>query len=200
MPCSPGGRFFKSVLTFTAPFLPGLSVTVPASLPSAVWMATTTGFTLAASAEIAAVAIKTARVIVRSSCISFLLHFQSIPPHVSLFLCVGSGRFHTSTRRRWLHRQQIVEAVEVIEQTAGCHQLHDFTLGEVSLQLHQLCFIDGPLIAGKALGQSQGRLLTWCEALAVFEMRQGRNLRVVVSQLLREERMRCQAVFAVIHL
>src|SRR6185437_1301753 len=132
MPCSPGGRFFRSTLTFTAPLFPERSVIVPASLPSAVWMATTTGFTFAALADTVAVPIKTARIIIRSGCMSFLLLYPSLfPLHiVRSLLCVGRRRFYARAGRGRLHRQQVIEAVEVIEQTAGGHQLHDFTLGE----------------------------------------------------------------------
>src|SRR4051794_33943697 len=112
IPCRPGGRFFISTFTFTAPLLPGRKVTVPASLPSAVWIVTTTGFIFAAFAATAVAVISMANIIVRISSISLLVQLSG------WFLCVRSCRFHAGTGLRGLHREQIVKAIEVVEETA----------------------------------------------------------------------------------
>src|ERR1700750_1222183 len=131
MPCSPGGRFFTSTFTSTAPPLPGRKVMVPASAPSAVWIATTTGFTFAAPATIAVAVISTAKLNIRSSCM-FLL--RTVSQCISL-LCARSYRLHTGTSRRGFHCEQVVESIEIVEQAARCHQLDDLPLTEVCLQV-----------------------------------------------------------------
>ena len=99
-----------------------------------------------------------------------------------------------------LHLERVVEAIEVIEQPDGAHQLHDFAFIEVSAHVGPELVVDSVSVAGNALGQAQRDLLFFREVGPVFEVGQFPNLLFAVAVPSRLDGMRSQSILAAVDL